>query len=58
MTVSDQEIRSKSALESRVDDASSEVKLCDRVSDQIDMAYGWYVNILWVGMGFDIEVCR
>ena len=35
MTVSDQETRSESALGSRVDDTSSEVKLCDRVSDQI-----------------------
>ena len=40
MTASDQEIRSKSALESRMDDTSSKVKLCDRVSDQIGMAYG------------------
>jgi hypothetical protein len=37
MMVSDQENRSESALESQVDDTSSEVKLCDRVSDRI-----WY----------------
>ena len=37
MTVSDQETRSESALRSRVDDTSSEMKLCDRVSDRI-----WY----------------
>ena len=41
MAVSDQETRSESALEIRVDNTSSEVKLCDRVSDQIGIAYGW-----------------
>ena len=40
MTVSDQETRSVSALGSRVDDTSSKVKLCDRMSDQIGIAYG------------------
>ena len=38
--VSDQETRSESALGSRADDTSSEVKLCDRVSDQIGIEYG------------------
>ena len=54
MTVSDQETRSESALGSRVDDTSSEVKLCDRVSDQIGIAYGWYVYIIriWMKMIF------
>ena len=50
MTVSDQENRSVSALGSRVDDTSSEVKLCDRVSDQIGIAYGWYVYIVRIWM--------
>ena len=50
MTVSDQETRSVSALGSRVDDTSSEVKLCDRVSDQIGMAYEWYVYIVRIWM--------
>ena len=50
MTVSDQGTRSESALGSRVDDTSSEVKLCDRLSDQIDIAYGWYVYIVRVWM--------
>ena len=40
MKVSDQETKSMSALGSRVDDTSSEVKLCDRASDQIGIAYG------------------
>lgn len=50
ITVSDQETRSVSALGSRVDNTSSEVKLCDRVSDQIGIAYGWYVYIVQIGM--------
>ena len=50
MMVSDQETRSVSALESRVDDTRSEVKLCDRVSDQIGMAYEWYVYIVRIWM--------
>ena len=50
MTVSDQETRSESALGSRVDDTSSEVKLCDRVSDQIGIAYEWYVYIVRIWM--------
>ena len=44
MTVSDQETRSESALGSRVDDTSSEVKLCDRVSDRI----GYCVRMIYV----------
>jgi hypothetical protein len=39
MTVSDQETRSDSALEGRVDDTSSEMKWCDRVSDRFGIAY-------------------
>ena len=52
MTVSDQETRSVSALGGRVDDTSSEVELCGRVSDQIGIAYGWYVYIvqIWIKM--------
>ena len=50
MTVSNQETRSESALGSRVDDTSSEVKLCDRLSDQTDIAYRWYVYIVRVWM--------
>ena len=40
MMISDQETRSETTLGSRVDDTSLKVKLCDRVSDQIDIAYG------------------
>ena len=50
MTVSDQETRSESALRSRVDNTSSEVKLCDRASDQIGIAYRWYVYIVRIWM--------
>ena len=44
MTISDQETRSESALGSWVDDTSSEVKSCDRASDQI-----WYcIRMIYV----------
>ena len=50
MTVSDQETRYVTALGGHVDDTSSEVKLCDRVSDRIGIAYGWYVYIVRIWM--------
>ena len=56
MTVSNQETRSESALGSRVDDTSSEVKLCDRVSDQIGIVYGWYVYIVRIWMKLILKI--
>ena len=50
MTVSDQETRSESALGSRVDDTSSEMKFCDRVSDRI-----WYCVRMIYGHRMDLN---